>query len=118
MIFELNGKNIDVEANSSLTLLDLLRTELGLISMKKGCEQGECGACTVLLDGMPVNSCLILTPQIEGRRVTTVEGLIENPLMKELRDAFMENGAVQCGFCTPGMLLSSYALLMDNRQPT
>ena len=118
MIFELNGINVVVEAISSLTLLDLLRTELGLTSVKKGCEQGECGACTVLLDGMPINSCLILTPQIEGRRVTTIEGLTENPLMKELRDAFMENGAVQCGFCTPGMLLSSYALLRDNRQPT
>ncbi len=118
MIFELNGKNVATEATSTLTLLDLLRTEFGLISVKKGCEQGECGACTVLLDGMPVCSCLILAPQVEERRVTTIEGLIENPLMKELIDAFMENGAVQCGFCTPGMLLSSFALLRDNRYPT
>ncbi|MBN1682486.1 (2Fe-2S)-binding protein [Candidatus Bathyarchaeota archaeon] len=118
MIFELNGKNVSFEAIPSLTLLDLLRNEFGLTSVKKGCDQGECGACTVLLDGMPVNSCLILSPQVEGKRVTTIDGLSENPLMIELRDAFMENGAVQCGFCTPGMLLSSYSLLRDNRNPT
>ena len=116
--FDLNGKSVAVEANSTTTLLDLLRVELGVTSVKKGCEQGECGACTVLLDGLPVTSCLILAPQVDGRHVTTVEGLAENPLMKELRNAFMENGAVQCGFCTPGMLLSSYALLRDNPHPS
>ncbi|MBM3292030.1 (2Fe-2S)-binding protein [Candidatus Bathyarchaeota archaeon] len=118
MIFELNGVNVIAELTTTVTLLDLLRTDFGLTSVKKGCEQGECGACTVLLDGMPVCSCLVLAPQVEGKRVTTIEGLSENPLMKELRDAFMENGAVQCGFCTPGMLLSSFALLRDNRHPT
>jgi carbon-monoxide dehydrogenase small subunit len=101
-----------------MTLLDMLRVELGVKSVKKGCEQGECGACTVLLDGSPVTSCLILAPQVEGRRVCTIEGLVDNPLLKELREAFMENGAVQCGFCTPGMLLSAYALLRDNRHPS
>jgi len=116
--FDLNGKSVAVEAKSTTTLLDLLRVELGVTSVKKGCEQGECGACTVLLDGLPVTSCLILAPQVDGRHVTTVEGLAENPLMKELRNAFMENGAVQCGFCTPGMLLSSYALLRDNPHPS
>jgi carbon-monoxide dehydrogenase small subunit len=116
--FDLNGKSVAVEAKSTTTLLDLLRVQLGVTSVKKGCEQGECGACTVLLDGLPVTSCLILAPQVDGRHVTTVEGLAENPLMKELRNAFMENGAVQCGFCTPGMLLSSYALLRDNPHPS
>ena len=116
--FDLNGKSVAVEAKSTITLLDLLRVQLGVTSVKKGCEQGECGACTVLLDGLPVTSCLILAPQVDGRHVTTVEGLAENPLMKELRNAFMENGAVQCGFCTPGMLLSSYALLRDNPHPS
>jgi len=116
--FDLNGKSVAVEAKSTTTLLDLLRVELGVTSVKKGCEQGECGACTVLLDGLPVTSCLILAPQVDGRHVTTLEGLAENPLMKELRNAFMENGAVQCGFCTPGMLLSSYALLRDNPHPS
>jgi carbon-monoxide dehydrogenase small subunit len=118
MIFELNGKNVDVEAKPTMTLLELLRGELGVMSVKKGCEQGECGACTVLLDGLPITSCLILAPQVDGRHVTTVEGLAENPLMKELRNAFMENGAVQCGYCTPGMLLSAYALLRDNPHPS
>jgi len=118
MIFELNGKNVDVEAKPTMTLLELLRGELGVMSVKKGCEQGECGACTVLLDGLPMTSCLILAPQVDGRHVTTVEGLAENPLMKELRNAFMENGAVQCGYCTPGMLLSAYALLRDNPHPS
>jgi carbon-monoxide dehydrogenase small subunit len=118
MIFELNGKNADVEAKPTMTLLELLRGELGVMSVKKGCEQGECGACTVLLDGSPVTSCLVLAPQVEGRRVLTIEGLADNPLMKELRDAFLENGAVQCGYCTPGMLLSAYALLRDNPHPS
>ena len=116
--FDLNGKSVAVEAKSTTTLLDFLRVQLGVTSVKKGCEQGECGACTVLLDGLPVTSCLILAPQVDGRHVTTIEGLAENPLMKELRNAFMENGAVQCGFCTPGMLLSSYALLRDNPHPS
>jgi carbon-monoxide dehydrogenase small subunit len=116
--FDLNGRSMAVETKSTTTLLDLLRVQLGVTSVKKGCEQGECGACTVLLDGLPMTSCLILAPQVDGRHVTTLEGLAENPLMKELRNAFMENGAVQCGFCTPGMLLSSYALLRDNPHPS
>ena len=118
MIFELNGKNVDVKVKPTITLLDLLRGELGVMSVKKGCEQGECGACTVLLDGNLVTSCLILAPQVESRRILTIEGLIDNPLMKELREAFLKNGAVQCGYCTPGMLLSAYVLLRDNRRPT
>ena len=116
--FELNGTGVSVEAPATMTLVDMLRVELGVTSVKKGCEQGECGACTVLVDGYPMTSCLILAPQVEGRHVCTVEGLADNPLMKELREAFMENGAVQCGFCTPGVLLSAYALLRDNRRPT
>ena len=118
MNFELNGRNMSVDVPSTMTLLDMLRTELGVTSVKKGCEQGECGACTVLIDGNPMTSCIILAQQVEGCRVCTIEGLADNPLMKELRDAFLENGAVQCGFCTPGMLLSAYALLRDNRRPS
>jgi carbon-monoxide dehydrogenase small subunit len=118
MNFELNGRNMSVDVPSTMTLLDMLRTELGVTSVKKGCEQGECGACTVLIDGNPTTSCIILAQQVEGCRVCTIEGLVDNPLMKELRDAFLENGAVQCGFCTPGMLLSAYALLRDNRRPS
>jgi len=116
--FELNGKRVECEARPNKTLLDLLRADLGLTSVKKGCEQGECGACTVLLDGAPVNSCLVLAPQVEGRAVTTLDGLVDDPLMAALRKAFMEDGAIQCGFCTPGMLLSAYALLRENPRPT
>ena len=116
--FELNGKHVYIETEPNQTLLDMLREEAGIKSVKKGCEQGECGACTILLDGLPVTSCLILAPQVEGKRITTIEGLEKNPLMIDLRDAFIENSAIQCDFCTPGMLISSYAILRDNPQPT
>jgi len=116
--FVLNGKDIEVEAPGNRALLDLLRDDLGVKSVKKGCENGECGACTVLLDGAPVTSCLVLSPQVEGRAVTTVDGLEDDPFMVKLRQAFLEDGAIQCGFCTPGMLVSSYALLKRNPKPT
>ena len=116
--FVLNGKDIEVEAPGNRALLDLLRDDLGVKSVKKGCENGECGACTVLLDGAPVTSCLVLAPQIEGRTVTTIDGLEDDPFMVKLRQAFLEDGAIQCGFCTPGMLISSYALLKGNPKPT
>ena len=116
--FELNGRNIECEANENQILLDLLRVDLGVTSVKKGCENGECGACTVLLDGKPVTSCMILAPQVEGRKVTTLDGLLDEPRMEKLRQAFLEGGAIQCGFCTPGMLISAYALLKENPKPT
>ena len=115
--FELNGEPVTAEAEPYVSLVDMLRDEMGLKSVKKGCEQGECGACTVLIDGAPMTSCLVLAPQVEGRHVTTIEGLEKNPLMIDLREAFLQNGAVQCGFCTPGMLISAYALLRDNPHP-
>lgn len=116
--FELNGEKVVWRTAPNRTLLDLLRVDMGLTSVKKGCEQGECGVCTVLLNGAPVNSCLLLGPQINGKSITTMEGLSDDPLMKELCGAFLENGAIQCGFCTPGMLLSAYALLKKNTRPT
>ncbi len=116
--FQLNGQDIEVEAPDNRALLDLLRDDLGVKSVKKGCENGECGACTVLLDGAPVTSCLVLAPQVEGRTVTTIDGLEDDPFMVKLRQAFLEDGAIQCGFCTPGMLISSYALLKKNPKPT
>jgi aerobic-type carbon monoxide dehydrogenase small subunit (CoxS/CutS family) len=116
--FELNGEEVECETRENKTLLDLLRIDLGVTSVKKGCENGECGACTVLLDGIPITSCLVIAPQVEGRAVTTIDGLVDDPLMEKLRQAFMEDGAVQCGFCTPGMLISAYALLRENPKPT
>ena len=116
--FVLNGKAVSCDASANVILLDLLRNELGVLSVKRGCEQGECGACTVLLDGSSVNSCMVLAVRVEGRSVTTIEGLRDEPVMVALREAFMEGGAVQCGFCTPGMLISAYALLRDNPSPT
>ena len=116
--FELNGRNIECEANEKQILLDLLRVDLGVTSVKKGCENGECGACTVLLDGKPVTSCMILALQVEGRKVTTLDGLLDKPRMEKLRQAFLEGGAIQCGFCTPGILISAYALLKENQKPT
>lgn len=116
--FELNGKPVTVDAKPNMTLLSLLRDELNVKSVKKGCELGECGACTLLIDGVSVASCLVLAPQVRGKHITTLAGLEHNPLMIDLRDAFVENGAVQCGFCTPGMLISAYVLLRDNPHPT
>jgi len=98
-------------------LLDVLRRQ-GYFGVKRGCESGECGACTVLLDGEPVNSCLMFAAQVEGRDVLTVEGLAPEEGLHPLQEAFLDHGAVQCGFCSPGMLLSAKALLDRNPNPT
>jgi carbon-monoxide dehydrogenase small subunit len=110
--FNLNGCPIEVEAPAGMTLLHLLRETLGLTGSKPGCEVGECGACTVILDGRAVNSCQLLAPQVHGREVTTIEG-IATPDGKatDLQLAFLEFGAVQCGYCTPGMVVAAEAFL-------
>lgn len=113
----INGKAYALEIAPHQTLLELLREGLGLTGTKCGCEIGECGACTVLLDGEPVNSCLVLAPQIDGRTVSTVEGLIRGDTPDPLQDAFMDHDAVHCGFCTPGMLMSAKALLTSDAHP-
>ena len=101
------------------TLLDALRHELGLTGTKKGCDVGDCGACTVLVDGQPLNSCLMLAVEAEGRRITTVEGLPPAPgRLHPLQENFIRCGASQCGFCTPGILMMAHALLAENPQPT
>lgn len=100
------------------TLLDLLRRDLGLTGTKEGCGEGECGACTVLLDGRPVNSCLVLAVQADEREVVTVEGLAAEGKLHPLQQAFIDEGAVQCGYCTPGMLISAAASLAQNPYPT
>ena len=116
--FELNGNKVTADVPPYMSLTDMLRDEMGIQSVKKGCEHGECGACTILVNGSTVASCIMLAPQVEGKHVTTLEGLENKALMIDLRNAFIENGAIQCGFCTPGMLISSYAVLRDNPKPT
>lgn len=116
--FTLNGKPQELDVPPNITLLDLLREEIGLTGTKRGCEVGECGACTVLLDGRAVNSCLVLAPQVAGREVVTVEGLAPLGTLRPLQEAFLDHGAVQCGFCTPGMLMSAQDLLDHTAQPS
>lgn len=115
---EVNGKQEQVSVEPSKTLLHLLRDTLGLTGTKDGCRSGDCGACVVMLDGKPVNSCMVLAPQTEGSSVMTVEGLAKGNELHPLQRAFAENWAFQCGFCTPGMLVSCYALLESNNTPT
>ena len=115
--FVLNGKVVQLDVPPHWTLLRLLREKLGLTGTKEGCGIGECGACTVLLDGMPVNACLILAPKVEGREVQTVEGLGSRDSLHPLQRSFIDHGAIQCGFCTPGILMSSKALLEKNSKP-
>lgn len=116
--FILNGEKTQVGAPADITLLQLLRDRLALTGTKDGCGTGECGACTVLMDGEPVNSCLVLAAQVDGHEILTVEGLATEGKLHPLQQAFVEVGAVQCGYCTPGMLLSAKALLDQNPNPT
>jgi aerobic-type carbon monoxide dehydrogenase small subunit (CoxS/CutS family) len=113
-----NGTSYSVEIEGGRTLLSVLRGELGLTGSKEGCDDSECGACMVLIDGRPVNSCSYLALQAEGRAVTTVEGLADGSELSPLQRAFLEHGGVQCGFCTPGMLISATALLASNPKPS
>jgi aerobic-type carbon monoxide dehydrogenase small subunit (CoxS/CutS family) len=116
--FILNGRPAHVEAPGHWTILDLLRDGLALTGTKDGCGEGVCGACTVLLDDEPVRACLVLAARLRGRSLTTVEGLERGGVPDRLQEAFARAGAVQCGFCTPGMLLSAHALLASNPLPT
>jgi carbon-monoxide dehydrogenase small subunit len=116
--FTLNGRHERLDIPTNMTLLDLLRDAIGLTGTKKGCEVGECGACTVLLDGRAVNSCLVLAAQVSGREVVTVEGLAPLGTLRPLQEAFIDHGAVQCGFCTPGMLMSAKDLLDHTTEPS
>ncbi len=113
-----NGETHQVDVPANMTLLQMLREKLALTGTKNGCAAGECGACTVLLDGEPVNSCMVLAIECQGRQVTTVEGLAEDRILDPLQQAIMDHGGVQCGFCTPGMLISARALLNRNPDPT
>jgi carbon-monoxide dehydrogenase small subunit len=116
--FILNGMEIQIEAPSDRRVIDLLREELNLTGTKEGCSTGECGACTILVDGESRLSCLMLAAQLEGCRVTTIEGLSSTKELHPVQEAFVEYGAIQCGFCTPGMVLAAVDLLQRNPDPT
>ena len=116
--FILNGEKQVVEVEPSRTLLDVIRKDLGLTGTKKGCGDGDCGGCTVLIDGLPYNSCLVLIPKVEGKEITTIEGLAENGQLHPIQDSFIKKGAIQCGFCTPGMIMSAKYILDANPKPT
>jgi carbon-monoxide dehydrogenase small subunit len=118
MTFCVNGETLQVAASPTHTLLEVLREELDLTGTKHGCELGHCGACTVLIDGEPVLSCLQLAVEAQDQAITTIEGLAQGNTLHPLQWAFAERGAAQCGYCTPGFLLSGAALLARNREPT
>jgi aerobic carbon-monoxide dehydrogenase small subunit len=113
--FRVNDNPVSLDVQPHWTLLRIIREELGLTGTKEGCGEGECGSCTVLMDGKAVNACLVLAVDADGRAVTTIEGLAKGEKLHPLQTAFVERGAIQCGFCSPGMILSAKALL--DRQP-
>ncbi len=116
---KVNGESYEALVKPNSTLLDLLRDYLRITGPKRGCDAGDCGSCTVLMDGRPVNACLVLALKAQGRDITTVEGLAPGTMkLHPLQEAFVEHGAIQCGFCTPGMLITAKALLERNSQPT
>ena len=116
--FRLNGKAVTIEGYPMDRLLDVLRLELGLTGTKEGCGEGECGSCSVLMDGKLVNSCLVPVLQAKDADILTIEGLSPDRRLQKLQQAFLESGGAQCGICTPGMILAAYHLLSKNSQPT
>jgi carbon-monoxide dehydrogenase small subunit len=118
LTFKLNGKMVELEVSGGERVLDLLRERLNLVGAKEGCGKGECGACTILMDGKPVCSCLLLSSQVAGREIVTIEGLASGEKLHPVQEAFAEAGAVQCGFCTPGAVLSAVALLERSPNPS
>lgn len=116
--FKVNGEAYELEVAPHRTLLDALRYDLGLTGAKVGCDIGDCGACTILMDGKAVNSCLILAVEARGKEITTIEGVAQGQQLHPLQEAFIRYGAVQCGFCTPGIILAAKALLVENPRPT
>lgn len=118
IVLHINDEDYEVEVEASRLLVDAIREDLGLTGTKKGCEIGVCGACTVLLDGKVVSSCLMLAAHAVGKKITTIEGLTKNGELHPLQKAFIDHGAFQCGFCTPGMILTSKAILDENPHPT
>lgn len=117
-MLNVNNNKYTLKVKPSATLLDVIREDLGLTGAKEGCGEGECGACTVIMDGLAVNACLILAVEANGKRITTIEGLSDGDKLHPIQQAFVDVGGLQCGFCTPGMILSTKALLDKNQNPT
>jgi carbon-monoxide dehydrogenase small subunit len=115
---QVNGEPYDLLVEPRHTLLKVLRDDLGLTGTKKGCDTGDCGACTVLMNGKPINSCLALAMEANGKEITTIEGLAGGDDLHPLQEAFIQAGAIQCGYCTPGMILTAKALLDENSAPS
>jgi len=113
-----NGREYEMAVEPNRTLTQVLREDLGLLGTKEGCGVGDCGACTVIMDGVPVNSCLVLAVQAGGSRITTIEGVADGDRLHPVQQAFVDFGAIQCGFCTPGMVLTAKDLLEKNPDPT
>ena len=113
-----NGKPYELSVRPWATLLEVIREDLGLTGTKEGCGVGECGACTVIMNGKSVNACLVLAPEADGKEITTIEGLAEGEKLDPIQQAFYEIGGLQCGFCTPGMIMSTKALLAETPEPT
>ena len=113
-----NGKSYEVSIPPWRTLLEVIREDLGLTGTKEGCSLGECGACTIIMDGKTVNSCLVLAAEADGKQITTIEGLASEDKLHPLQQAFIDHGGFQCGFCTPGMIMSAKALLDEKPKPT
>ena len=116
--FNLNGKDVTLNTDPLRRLIDVLREDYGLTGVKEGCSEGECGACSVLLNGRMVTSCIIPVGAVDGQKVMTIEGLRETPKGKTIIDAFADGGAVQCGFCIPGMVIAAYCILERNPDPS
>ncbi len=116
--FTLNGEFVSCDVDNHVTLLKLLREDFDMTGAKEGCGAGECGACTIIMDGLPVNGCLVLAPEAHGREILTIEGLEQDGELHPLQVSFIENAALQCGYCTPGMILTAKALLDENPNPT
>jgi len=116
--FTLNSEKVSHEVEPNKTLLKILREDFDLTGAKEGCGQGECGACTILLDGRPVNACLLLAVEAHGKEIMTIEGLSSGIELDELQTAFIESGGLQCGYCTPGMIMATKGLLIKNPHPT
>jgi carbon-monoxide dehydrogenase small subunit len=118
MSFKINGVIYEDQIDHRRTLLEMLRETFGLLGTHKGCDEGQCGACTVLVDGKAVNSCMVLAASVQGKEITTIEGLADGDKLHPIQQAFVNAGAVQCGFCTPGMIMTAKAFLDKNPDPT